>query len=89
MGKIHTEFVSDAHAYTRLSSPWLLDVYTEAKGETTTGKKFGWKLFHYIAGGGMKFFGRTVQQELADAKQSRFLAWAAAFGVVWLALMFT
>ena len=89
MGGIHTEFVSDAHAYTRLSSPWLLDVYTEAKGETTTGKKFGWKLFHYIAGGGMKFFGRSVEQELADAQQTRFLVVAAVLGAVWLALLFT
>ena len=89
MKKIRPTFVSDAHAYTRAKLPWLLDAYTEAKGETTTGKKFGWKLFHYIAGGGMKVFGRTIRQELADAQQNRFLAAAAVFGVVWLAFLLT
>ena len=89
MKKIRPTFVSDAHAYTRAKLPWLLDAYTEAKGETTTGKKFGWKLFHYIAGGGMKFFGRSVEQELADAQQTRFLVVAAVLGAVWLALLFT
>lgn len=89
MKNIRPTFVSDAHAYTRAKLPWLLDAYTEAKGETTTGKKFGWKLFHYIAGGGMKVFGRTVRQELADARQTRFLAAAAVFVCAWLALLLT
>ncbi|MBO7482790.1 MAG: hypothetical protein J6U17_02740 [Kiritimatiellae bacterium] len=84
MSAIHISVRGDAHEYTRSRTPWLLGANREAKGETTTGKKFGWKLFHYISGGGMKSFGRTVQQEEADAKRARFLAASAAIGAVWL-----
>ena len=87
MSGIHTTIVGDAHAYTRSRTPWLLDENREARGETTNGKKFGWKLFHYIAGGGMRAFGRSVRQEEIDAKQNRFLVAAGVFGVVWLALL--
>lgn len=87
MSGIHTTIVGDAHAYTRSRTPWLLDENREARGETTNGKKFGWKLFHYIAGGGMRAFGRSVRQEEIDAKQNRFLVAAGVFGAVWLALL--
>jgi hypothetical protein len=46
--------------------------------------KFGWKLFHYLSGGGMKAFGRTLAQEEADWKRTRFLVGAAVFAVAWL-----
>jgi len=84
MGKIATSVVEDAHSYTRSSAPWLIDAYQDAKGETTTGDKFGWRLFHYLSGGGMKTFGRTIRQEEADLKRTRFLLAAAVVGVVWL-----
>ena len=48
---------------------------------------FGWKLYHYISGGGMRTFGRTVQQEELNAKQNRFLLAAAAAAALWLALL--
>lgn len=84
MGRITTSVVEDAHSYTRSSAPWLLDAYQDAKGETTTGDKFSWRLFHYLSGGGMKTFGRTIRQEEADLKRTRFLLAAAVIGVVWL-----
>ena len=84
MGGIHISVVGDAHEYTRSSVPWTLDENREAKGETTTGKKFGWRLFHYISGGGMKSFGRTVAQEEADARRGRFIAASAALAAAWL-----
>lgn len=84
MSGIHTSIVGDAHAYTRSSTPWLLDENRSEKGVTSKGKKFGWKLFHYISGGGIKSFGRTVQQEEADAKRDRFLLASAAIGAAWL-----
>ena len=79
--------VDDAHAYTRSRTPWRLEVNREARGETTNGKKFGWKLFHYISGGGMRAFGRSVAQEEVDAKQNRFLVAAGVFAALWLALL--
>ena len=54
---------------------WLL--------KTTDGKKFGWRLFHYIAGGGMMAFGRTVKQDEVALRQSRFLAICAVLAAVW------
>ena len=84
MGGIHITIVGDAHEYTRSRTPWRLEVNRDARGETTTGKKFGWKLFHYISGGGMRTFGRTVEQEEADERRGRFLAASAAVAAAWL-----
>jgi hypothetical protein len=78
MSSIHTSIVGDAHAYTRSKVPWRLDAYRDASGETSGGVRFGWKLYHYISGGGMRTFGRTVQQEELNARQNRFLLAAAA-----------
>ena len=65
-------------------APWRHDAYKGARGETSRGVKVGWKLFHYLSGGGMKGFGRTLAQEEADWKRTRFLIGAAAFAAVWL-----
>ena len=73
--KLHTTVVRDAHSYTRVDSPWKLEQY-------------GKKLFRYISGGGIRSLGRTVEQELADAKRRRFLAVSAAVAALWLALLF-
>lgn len=87
MSGLHTEFVTDAHAYTRSRTPWLLDENRAAHGETTTGLRFGWRLFHYIAGGGMRSFGRSVRQEERAARQNRFLVWSGLLFAAWLALL--
>lgn len=88
MKKIHTTIVGAAHSYTRSKMPWRLDEYQEAYGETSKGTRFGWKLFHYISGGGMRTFGRTVQQEELIARQNRFLVISCIIVAVWFALMF-
>ena len=87
MSAIHTSIAGSLHSYTRSHTPWLFDENREAKGETSSGKKFGWRLFHYIAGGGMRTFGRSVQQEEADAKRNRFLLWSGVFAVIWFLLL--
>ena len=56
MSGIHTEVVSSAHAYTRSDSPWIMDRHKSAYGT----------LIHYLSGGGMSTFGRTVKQEAAQ-----------------------
>jgi len=80
--------VGDKHAYTRSKTPWLLDAYQEAQGEPPERVRFGRRLFHYLSGGGMKTFGRTIAQEEADARRTRFLAAAGVFGALWLWFMF-
>jgi len=87
MSSIRPSTVGLAHEYTRSTTPWLLDENREAFGETTDGKRFGWRLFHYLSGGGMKAFGRSVRQEEVDRKRNRFLAAACAFAALWLALL--
>ena len=86
MSRIPTSLVGVAHSYTRSKVPWRLDEYQEAHGETSSGKRFGWKLFHYISGGGMRTFGRTEQEE-HGARQTRFLAVAGAVAALWLVLL--
>lgn len=84
MSGIHTTVVGDAHPYTHSKSPWRLEAYTQAHGETSSGKRFGWKLFHYLSGGGMRTFGRTVGQDEVLTRQRRFLIVAGVLGVLWL-----
>ena len=93
MNGIHITVVGNAHEYTRSRLPWRIDAgcnaNCEVEGETTTGKKFGWKLFHYLSGGGMKSFGRTLEQDEADARRDRFLVASAVVGAGWLFFWFT
>lgn len=86
MSAVHTNLLDSIHSYTRSHTPWLLDEHRMADGVTATGHRFGWRLFHYIAGGGLKAFGRSVRQEESDVKRNRFLIWAGVFAVLWLLL---
>ena len=74
---IHTEVVSAAHAYTRSKVPWTMDEDISVRGRLT----------HYLSGGGMRTFGRTVRQEEVRRRRRRFCMEAAAFAVIWLVLL--
>lgn len=76
MGRVPTEIVGDAHAYTRSEVPW-------AMATTKTPRA---RLFNYISGGGMRTFGRTVRQEEVRLRHGRFLAVFAALAATWLLL---
>ena len=82
MARIYPELVRPAHEYTRSKLPWRLDV-TGPRKESRAAARYGWKLFHYLSGGGMKCFGKTIEQEEAEARQSRFLAVMGAAAAVW------
>ena len=77
MGRVSTEIVEDAHAYTRSDVPWSI----------STAKTPRSRLINYISGGGMRTFGRTVRQEEVRRKQLRFLTVAAVFAVIWFLLL--
>ena len=77
MSGIHTEVVSSAHAYTRSDSPWIMERHKSAYG----------KLIHYLSGGGMRTFGRTVRQEEARRRHRRFIAEFAILAAVWFLLL--
>ncbi len=80
--RLPTTFVRSAHAYTRSHLPWQLDTYEE-EGSPSAGRKFRRRLFHYISGGGLKSFGRTVEQEEVNVRRTRFLIASGMVGVVW------
>ena len=77
MGKVLTEIVEDAHAYTRSDVPWSISTSRTPRG----------RMVNYISGGGMRIFGRTVRQEEVKRRQLRFLAVASALAVLWLLLL--
>lgn len=70
MGKLVTSVLGAAHSYTRSKTPWRLEAYPK-------------KLFHYLSGGGLRSFGRTVAQEEAELKRVAFLVKAAVVAVIW------
>lgn len=73
MRKLPTEVVGAAHEYTRSKSPWIISEDKSVYG----------KLVHYISGGGMRAFGRTVHQEEVHRRHVRFCVEVAVFGVLW------
>ena len=77
MGKVPTEIVEDAHAYTRSDVPWSIP----------SGKSGHARLIDFISGGGMRTFGRTVRQEEVRRRQRRFLVASAALAAVWFLLL--
>ena len=77
MGRVHTEIVEDAHAYTRSVVPWSMTTSRTAHG----------RMVNYISGGGMRIFGRTVRQEETRRRQLRFLALAAVLTALWFVLL--
>lgn len=83
MKRIPASMVTDADASKRLETPWTVASDPPSAGETATGRKFGGRLIRYLCGGGLKTFGRTVEQEERDLRQTRFLAVFAVLVVLW------
>lgn len=77
MSGVHTTLVTDAHGYTREPEPWIMEEHKSVYG----------KLIHYLSGGGMRTFGRTVSQEKVRRRQRRFLILFTVMAVLWLALL--
>ena len=71
---VHLTPIGSRHAYTRSRTPWILADHRGAYG----------KLLHYISGGGMRTFGRTVHQEEARQRQRRFFVVATLIAAIWL-----
>ncbi len=87
MGRITPEMLRASHAYTKSKAPWRIDTCKDDADGQYRGGRFGKRLFHYLSGGGMRIFGRTVRQEEAEIKRTRFLFFAAALGAAWLYFM--
>ncbi len=79
--------VRSVHAYTRSHLPWRLDTCEEEDVAKKGGHKFGRKLYHYISGGGMESFGRSVRQEEANVRRNHFLIASGIVGVIWFCFL--
>lgn len=66
-------FVTPGHRRTTDELPWTV-------------AEFSNRLIKYIAGGGMMAFGRTIEQDIRDRKQSRFLTAMGVVGTIYLIL---
>jgi len=75
MDHLPTSVRGDAHAYTRSKTPWILSKHVPAANG---------KLIHYISGGGMRAFGRTIRQEEIRRRHVGFWIVAAAVAVLWV-----
>ena len=85
MPKISTSLVEEAHSYTRSKSPWIIEPLrggSDAAGRGASGRRE--RLLHYLSGGGLKAFGRTLREDEADMKRTRFLVAFGAMFAVWL-----
>ena len=76
MTLLTTSMVREVHRYTQDDSPWI--IVNRGIGEKG-------RLVHYIAGGGMKSFGRTLAQDIARRKHRAFKIVAAVLALGWLA----
>jgi hypothetical protein len=71
--RIPTSTVREAHPYTRSKSPWIIGEHQSVYG----------KLIHYLSGGGMSTFGRTVRQEEVRIRRRRFFITSGVIAAVW------
>lgn len=78
MSGIHTSVLREAHAYTHDDTPWIMEEHKSAYG----------KLIHYLSGGGMRAFGRTIEQERVRRRHHRFYIVFAGLTLVWLLFYF-
>ena len=76
MPKLPTSVVRDKHPYTRSQTPWIMGEHKSVYG----------KLIHYLSGGGMSTFGRTVRQEEARSRRRRFFIACSLIAAAWFIL---
>ena len=76
--RLTTSTVREAHPYTRSKSPWILGEHSSMYG----------KLIHYLSGGGISTFGRTVKQEEVRLRRRRFFIAAGVIAAVWTLFLF-
>lgn len=87
MAAVRTSLVKRRHAWTGADLPWSIDVEDAAIRALPAEHRAGWRLFHYLSGGGMRAFASlSTARELVSRRQTRFLR--ILFGLVMLWLVF-
>lgn len=84
MAALRTTLVGKRHAWTGDDLPWSIDVEDESVAGLSPRHRAGWKLFHYLSGGGMRAFAASAAREIAARRQTRFLWCVSVLSVLWL-----
>jgi len=74
------------YAYRHAPVDWRMDVCRETRAVNERGDVYNWQLFHYLAGGGIGAFGRTLKQDISSRRQNRFLAISGVLAALWAIL---
>ena len=88
MAPLVPTLVRRRHAWTGIKAPWRIDVGDAALAALPEARKAGWRLFHYLSGGGMRAFAGSSARAATARRQTRFLWFMLGVGLVWLALRF-
>lgn len=89
MAAVRTKLVTRNHAYTSSKTPWELDVVNDPNGTgQVLGHRSGWRMFHYLSGGGLRAFGRSSMAQIVYRRQGRFLIIFAVLSALWLLFWF-
>ncbi|MGN0847007.1 MAG: hypothetical protein ACI4RA_06450 [Kiritimatiellia bacterium] len=88
MAPITTSLVRRRHAWTGLKEPWRIDVGEDTLASLPAERRAGWRLFHYLSGGGIRAFAGSVAREAVSRRQTRFLWFMVGVAMCWLALRF-
>ena len=88
MAALRTSLVKRRHAYTSADVPWSMDVDSSIEGAEEGADPSRGRLFRYLAGGGMRAFGRPSGHLLQLRRQERFLWIAGVLAVFWLVFSF-
>jgi len=63
--------------------PWQLNIPLDAEGGVGANAPGG-RLFHYLAGGGLRAFGGSLDRFRIERRQNRFLIGVVALAVLWV-----
>lgn len=84
MSPIRTTLVRKRHPWTGEDLPWNIDVEDSSVAALPADRRAGWRLFHYLSGGGIRAFAGSAMREIVSRRQTRFLWCVAALSVLWL-----
>lgn len=84
MAPLKTTLVRRRHAWTGLDVPWNIDVGGGEVEDLPEKHRAGWRLFHYLSGGGLRAFVGSAAREVVSRRQTRFICITGVLCVFWL-----
>lgn len=88
MAPLSTSLVKRRHAWTGEKIPWRIDVGDDALASLPEEHRAGWRLFHYLSGGGIRAFAGSAARDVVSRRQSRFLWFMLGVCAVWMILRY-